>query len=187
MIHPPWRMSSEQIDDAEIAVLGLLGPDVASLLRPVLRREHAMIVETIERLPWAFGPADVVAADARSILVGATKSGGPVDPKDDDADIVWTMTLNRVASAPAIGSKLARAWYVHGLRTLWRDAEVSTIFQAMAAYFVAASEDALNHPHEVARWMKTAAVETEADDRVGLGLAVVLRAARLLTGAWRAR
>jgi hypothetical protein len=180
-------MSSKQIADAENAVRGLFGADVVRLLRPVLRREHAMIVETIERLPWAIEPMDIVGHDAVEILVGATKLGGPIDPKDDDADIVWAVTLNKVASAPAIGSKMARAWYLHGMRLLWDDAEVSTVFQAMASYFVAASEDALNHPHEVARWIKTAAVETEVDDRVGLGLAVVLRAARLVTGDWEPR
>ena len=106
---------------------------------------------------------------------------GPVDPSDDDSDIVWAMTLNKMANAPTIGSKMARAWYVHGMRLLWNDAEVSTVFQATAAYAVARFEDALHNRNEVARWMMTAAVETEADERRGIGLAVVVRAARLLT------
>lgn len=179
MIPRPWRMTPEEIASADEAVRSLLSVDVARLLRPILRHEHAPVVEAVGQLHWDEDPVDVLATKALTVLKGAAMPGGPVDLKDDDADVVWVVALNRIASAPAVASRLARAWYVHGMRLLWDDAEVSTVAQAMAAYAVARFEDALHNRHEVARWMMIAAIETEADERTGLGLAVVVRAARL--------
>ena len=180
-------MSSEEIAAAEDAVRGLLGDDVAELLRPVLRPEHVPVVEMLERLAWSVGPMEVIADEAIKILAESTTPGGLIDPKDDDADVPWAVILNKMLAAPRVGSRSARTWYAHGMRLLWADAEVSAIYMSTASYHVAALADLLGREHDVARWMMTAAIESEHDARSGVVLAAVVRAARLLTGAWASR
>jgi hypothetical protein len=87
LIPRPWRNSPEQIASAEDAVRGLVGDDVARLLRPALRPEHVPVVEMLERLAWSVGPVEVIADEAVKILAASTKPGGIIDPKDDDADV----------------------------------------------------------------------------------------------------
>jgi hypothetical protein len=174
-------MTAEEIADAEEAVTTLLVPEVARLLRPALPREHRAVLDALDRLSWDVEPIESVAMKALTILKAASIPGGIADPKEDDADVAWTMTLNRMTSVPSVGSKMGRAWYRHGQRLLWADAGVSTVFLGMAAYTVASFEDVLRSDHAVARWLMTAGVETDVDDRPGVGLAVVVRAARLLS------
>lgn len=181
MIARPWHMTSAEIASAEDAVCPLLDATVARLLRPALRGEQLVVVSALERLAWGALPCETLSAQALDILKGAALPGGSLDPKDDDADMPWILAINRAASAPSAASKMARSWYVHGMRLLWDGAQVSTVVQAMAAYGVAVSEDILGREHEVARWMMIAGIETELDDRAGVGLAVALRAARLLS------
>ena len=176
-------MTAAEIAAAEEAVRELLVPEVAGLLRPALPREHRAVLDALDRLPWHVEPIESVAMKALTILKEASIPGGIADPKEDDADVAWTMTLNRMASVPSVGSRMGRAWYRHGVHSLLRDVEVSTVVQSVAAYTIASFEDALGNQREVGRWMMIAAVESEIDDRPGVGLAVVLRAARLL--AWK--
>lgn len=180
-------MSPEQIAAAEDAVRGLLGDDVVRLLRPVHRPEHGPIIEMIDNLPWNMKGVEIVAADALKFLTDATQPGGLIDPKDDDADVPWAVVLTRSKSVPIIGSNMARTWFAHGMHLLFNDAEVSAVFASTAAYGIALFEDDMGHEHEVWRWMMTAAIETNHDDRPGLGLASFLRAAKLLTGSWGSR
>jgi len=51
---------------------------------------------------------------------------------------------------------------------------------AMSAYAIAFFEDGMGREHEVRRWLMTGAIEADIDNRVGLGLATVIRAAKLL-------
>jgi hypothetical protein len=176
-------MSPAEIASAEQAVRGLVGADVARLLRPVLRVEHAAVMDVIGRLPWGTDPVEVVASAAVAMLAHATRPGGPVDPADDDSDVPWARTLIRVVGAPVIGAKSARRWFAHLERSLWEDMPVSSVAQAVAAYAVARFEDAMGRDHDAWWWMQMGAAQAEADERVGLGVAVVVRAAHLL--AWR--
>lgn len=177
-------MTAREIASAEEVVRGLVGTDTARLLRPVLRDEHRAVVDAVERLPWGVESVDGVAAKALAILTNATTPSGSLDPADDDADLAWTLGLGRMMVDPASGSRCARRWVVHLERLLWEDVQVSPVPMAVAAYAVARFEDALGRDYEVWRWTMAGAIQTEIDHRRGLGLAVVVRAARLLT--WRA-
>jgi hypothetical protein len=177
-------MSPDQVASAEDALRHLLEPEVAQLMVPLLRPEHRSVVEAIERLGWGVESLGVVADQALNILATATASGGPLIPSDHDSDVPWVTALGRIASAPAIGSKVARHWFVHLERLLGADVPVSEVTQAIAAYAVARFEDDLGSEHEVWWWTQMAATQTEGDGRVGLGLAVASRAARLL--GWEA-
>jgi hypothetical protein len=177
-------MTAAEIADAEEAVRELVDADVARLLRPALRHEHAPIVEQIDRLPWGAEPTDFMTGKALTILKVATMPGGLADPKEDDADIAWAIAINRTVRVPSVGSRMGRAWFVHGMRLLGADAEVSAVFMSVAAYATAWCEAARGNRNEVARWITIAGIESEVDDRPGVGLAVVVRAARLLP--WQA-
>jgi hypothetical protein len=175
-------MSPEEIAAAEDAVRGLLGDDVVRLLRPVLLPEHAAIVERIDRLPWAVESLAIVADTAMDILERVTMPGGLIDPKDDDADVPWAFTLRRIAGAPEIGARLACRWFALLERLLWRDAPVSSVVLATSAYLAAYFEEMRGRDHEVWRWLMLAAIQTELDERVGLGLVSVIRVAKLIAG-----
>ena len=75
--------------------------------------------------------------------------------------------LNRVTTAPEVGSWSARRWFAHGERLLWADVSVTCLFQAVAAYYVAAFEAALRHDYESWWWAQAAAAQTEFDGRCG--------------------
>jgi len=177
----PWQMTSEQVASAEEAVRGLVGPDVARLLRPVLRIEHAPLVEALNRLAWDLEPMDVVADRAMHILLAATVPGGVLDPVDDEIDVPWAGALGRMVGAPLQGTKIARQWFAHLERSLWEGVLVSPVVQATAAYCVAYFEDAVGHDYSRWRWVTTAGIVTDLDERHGLGVTVVVRAAKLLS------
>jgi hypothetical protein len=178
----PWMMTREHLDAVERDVGHLLGPGVGDLLRPRLRPEHAAIVERIERLPWDKEPVDIAVREAFAILVDATVPGGPMDPADDQSDIPWCAMLSRMVSVPVLGSKRARQWYALQQRFRWCDVPVSSISEGVAAYAVALFEHLRRRESEAHYWMRLGAIQNEHDERTGLGVAVVIRAARLLTG-----
>jgi len=72
---------------------------------------------------------------------------------------------------------------VRSARTpLWRDAPVSSVVLATSAYLAAYFEEMRGRDHEVWRWLMLAAIQTELDERVGLGLVSVIRVAKLIAG-----
>jgi hypothetical protein len=176
-------MSPVQVASAEDALRPLLEPEIARLMSPRLRAEHAPVIGIIERLGWGVEPLGVVADEALNILATATASRGPLIPSDHDSDVPWVRALGRMAHARAIGSKVARHWFVHLERLITDDVPVSEVSQAVAAYTVARFEDDLGSEHEVWWWTQMAATQTEGDERVGLGLVTAVRAAKLLS--WR--
>ena len=141
---------------------------------------HAARVARTSGLPT---PDGYVAVEAVELLTRATRSGGQIDPVDDAADVPWCHVLRRMISEPMVGSRSSRRWFVHGQRLLSEDSPVSSVFQATAAYAVAFFEDLRGREHEVSRWTMTAGIEADIDDRAGVGLAVVIRVAKLL-GRW---
>jgi hypothetical protein len=181
VIPRPWTMSTSEIASAEEAIRSLVGLDVAHLLRPVLSHEHAPLVDLVHQLPWDDEPAEAVADHALHALRGATMPGGLLDPAHDDADVPWVRMLLMVQGS-GIASRSARRWFAHLERLLWEGAVVSTIPMAVAAYAVARFEDDLEHPTETWWWMQMAASQGELDDRQGIGLVVLIRAAHLLAG-----
>ena len=179
----PWMMTREHLDQAERDVRHLLGPGVEKLLRPSIRPEHARVIERIERLPWDEHPVELVVREAFSVLIDATVPGGPIDPAVDGSDIPWCAMLSRMIATPVGASKRARQWFALMQRLRWCDVPVSTISEAVSAYAVALMEHLRGRESEAHYWMRVAAVQNEDDERVGLGVAVVLRSARLLTGS----
>jgi hypothetical protein len=175
-------MSPEELACATEALRRILDEDLVHLLEPRLHADHAPLVEAIGHLPWETGPLDAVADEAVKMLTLATRAGGPVDPATECSDVAWALAVNRMLSAPAIGSRSARRWFVHGDALLSNDVPVCSLFQATASYYVAAFEDARNREHERWWWMQMASGQTEIDARPGLGLVAVLRFARLLSG-----
>jgi hypothetical protein len=179
----PWILTHEHLDQAERDVRHLLGPGVEKLLRPSIRPEHAPIVKRIQRLPWDEHPVELVVREAFSILVDLTVPGGEADPAQDDSDVPWCSMLHRMLRVPVLGSKRARQWFALMQRLRWCDVPVSTISEGVSAYAVALMEHLRGRESEAHYWMRVAAVQNEDDERVGLGVAVVLRAARLLTAS----
>ncbi len=179
----PWLLTREHLDEAERDMLPLLSPDVAAILRPVLRPEHARIVERINGLAWDDEPVDHAVREAFSILVDATVPSGLVDPAADAADVPWCAMLRRMIAVPVLGSKKARQWFAIMQRFRWNDVLVSPISEGVASYAVALMEHLRGRESEARYWMRVGAIQNEDDDRAGLGVAVVIRAARLLTGS----
>lgn len=175
-------MSPEQIANAKDAVRALVAADVARLFEPTLRPEHVRVVEAIERLPWGAKPLDVVAVAAEKILKRAERPGGTIAPAEDEADVPWAMFLLKLTGCPTVGSRAARRWFANLERSLQYDISVSPVVMGVSAYTVARFEDALGHEFEVWWWLQMAVNQTEHDERHGLALAVVLRAATLLAG-----
>jgi hypothetical protein len=171
-------LTPERLDEIEELLIRLLGPDEARLLRPVLPEHCAAVLAELERLPWQLDPS--AAADAAfELLVGV------VDPADDEGDVVWAAAVAKLAENPRVGSKLARRWFGHLHRARGEDRPVSASVEGVAAYSVVAYEIILGRDHEVARWMQTAAIVTEGEDRPGLSLAVFVRGVRLLQALLR--
>lgn len=179
----PWLLTREHLDEAERDVLPLLAPGVAALLQPVVRPEHALIVERIERLRWDEQPVERAVREAFSVLVDVTVPGGPIDPGADASDVPWCSMLRRMVGVPVLASKRARQWFGLLQRLRWNDVPVSSISEGVACYAVALFEHLRGRESEARYWMRVGAIQNEDDDRAGIGVAVVIRAARLMTGS----
>ena len=179
----PWRLTHGQLDEAERDIRHLLGRGVEGLLRPTIRPEHATIVERIEKLGWNERPVDIVAREAFAVLVDTTVPGGPIDPAQDGSDVPWCAMLKRMVTEPVLGSRRARQWFALMMRFRWGDVAVSSVSEGVAAYAVALMERLRGRQSEADYWVRVAAIQNEDDVRAGLGVAVVIRAARLLTGS----
>ena len=122
--------------------------------------------------------ADVAEVQV-NMLIGVTRPGGPLDPQDERSDVPWCAFLRGMADA-AIGSRAARRWFIHLDRLRQADVAVALSAMAVAAYAVARFEALRGRHQEAAWWARTASMETDTEDEVGLGVVVVLRAALLL-------
>jgi hypothetical protein len=140
------------------------------------------IVERIARLPWNGDDVERSVREAFAALVDGTIPGGPIDPSLDESDVPWCAMLSRLVHVPVLGSKRARQWFALLQRLRWADVPVSTIPEGVAAYAVALMEHLRGRESEAGYWMRLGAIQNAEDDRVGMGVAVVVRAARLLTG-----
>jgi hypothetical protein len=67
-------------------------------------------------------------------------------------------------------------------RARWNDVAVCPISEGVAAYAVALAEHLRGRLTEADYWTRIDAIQNEDDDRVGMGVAVVIRAARMLAG-----
>lgn len=121
----------------------------------------------------------------RAILFNATVPGGHNDPSSEQSDVAWCAAIVKMLHAPVVGSKLAREWFAALERFRSDDAVVASVPQGISSYAVALMEFHRGRPSECGYWMRTAAVMTEDDERAGLALVVLLRAARLLTAGSR--
>lgn len=164
MVHRPWNMSTAEIDRALRQVVQVVSADVLRVAEPDLRDDHVELLERARHLRWDVGV---------ELLVGT------IDPADDEGDVPLCLFLMQTPM-PREGSRAARSWFVTLERARWNDEPVSVVVQAVAAYTVAFFEDELHREHEVERWIRTAATMTEDDERVGLGMVVYVRSARLL-------
>ena len=123
-------------------------------------------------------PADVAEVQV-NMLIDVTVAGGPLDPGDERSDVPWCACL-RCMTEPAIGSRAARRWFAHLDRLRHDDVAVAPSVMAVAAYAVARFEALRGRRHEAAWWARTASMETDTEDEVGLSVVVLLRAALLL-------
>ena len=160
-------------DEVERVLLPLLDARQARLLRPHARPAHLGVITRIDELPWQDDPP--AAADAaHGLLLSA------VDPADDEGDVPWAHALVRLQESPTVGSQLGRRWFTHLYSLRFDDHRVSEVQEAVACYSVAAHERLLGRHDEATRWLRTAALMTDYEDRPMLGLVVFVRAARLL-------
>lgn len=178
----PWLLKPEQLDSLEHDVRHLIGPNVEWVLRPRPRSEQVSIVDRIARLPWTGDDVERTVREAFAALVDGTVPGGPIDPSLDESDVPWCEMLGRLVHVPVLGSKRARQWFALLQRFRWADVPVSTIPEGVAAYAVALMEHLRGRESESDYWTRLAAIQNEDDDRVGMGVAVAIRAARLLSG-----
>lgn len=170
-------LSHRGVEEMAQAVARLLAPADLHLLRPQLRPAHRALVASLDALPW--GRPEVVVNEAMAILKRETYPGRTIDPNDDQGDVPWCSMLVRLVPVPHVGSRAARCWFVHLHRLRSQDIAVSSLVESVAAYGVATFERRAGRQHEVERWWTTAGLMTEPDERAGLGLLAVVRAASL--------
>ncbi len=160
-------------DDVERVLLPVLDARQARLLRPHARPAYLALITEIDGLPWQGDPPAAADAACR-LLVSA------VDPADDEGDVPWAHALVWLVEMPRVGSRLGRRWFTTLYRVRFEDHRVSEVQEAVACYSVAAHERLLGRHDEATRWLRTAALMTDYEDRPMLGLVVFVRAARLL-------
>jgi hypothetical protein len=178
-VRPLLRVTAEGIDHAVRALAPLVRAEDRHLLEPRLRHAHEGLVGELRDLHWAH--PEVAVEHALEVLLRETVPNGAIDPGDDEADVPWCLVLVRLVEVPHLGAHAARRWFGHLYRMQFEDGlHVSALVEATAAYAVAAFEMLLGRHHEAARWMRTAEVVCEHDERPMIGLITYLRAARLL-------
>ncbi len=166
-------LNVEHLNEIERSLTPLLHDDEVDLLHPRPRDEHAPIINALDQLPWHEDPTSA-ADDAYDLLTQA------IDPADDDGDVTWCRAIVSLVESPHIGSRLARRWFVGLHRARHEDRPVSIVVESTAAYAVAAHEKLIGREHEVTRWMQTAAIMSDHDERGALGPVLLIRAGRLL-------
>jgi hypothetical protein len=163
-------------------VRDLLGEDRTTLLNIDPRPEHAVLIAELQRAIDGPEKLEERVRHAEEILRHACVPGGIIDPQDDQGDLPWCLVLKHLRDEPIPGSALARRWFTHLVRLRHEDHAVSATLEGMAAYGVAWAEMLAGRMVRSERWMQIAANATDHDDRSGLSLVVVVRAA-LLFGA----
>ena len=87
---PTWEVTTEGLDDIEVSLLGILGPDEQHLLRPRLHERHVGLVAQLDQLPWLDDPTK--AADVAVDVLAAY-----IDSADEEGDVPWvTAAMNFV-------------------------------------------------------------------------------------------
>jgi hypothetical protein len=182
---PPMtiNITHEGIDQMVRALAPLVRLEDRRLLDPRPRPEHVPLIDELRALRW--DRPDPAAERAFELLLGETTPGGSVDPCIDEADVPWCLMLVCLVEVPHLGAHAARRWFRHLFRLQVDDVPVSTVVEAVAAYSVAAFCSIIGLDEEVRRWMHTASIVGEHDERPMIGLLAYVRAVRLLEAVLR--
>ncbi len=158
----------------------LLGDDRTTLLNVDPRPEQADLIAELQRTIDGSKNLEERVRHAEKILRHACVPGGIIDPQDDHGDLPWCLVLKHLAGEPSLGAAVARRWFRHLVRLQHEDHVVSVVLEAVSAYAVAWLELLSGRMAQHERWMMIAANATDHEDRSGLSLVVVVRAALLL-------
>jgi hypothetical protein len=163
----------ERLDEIETALLRLVDPTEAVVMRPCLHARHDAVVVAVGSMSRTDprGGADA----AYAILVAA------VDLADPEGDVPFCRLLcaGPLLDHPELGARLSRRWWDHQCDAHLNLRPLSAAAFAVSAYGVAAFMGLVGgRDAELRAWLQTAAETTEFEGPPGVVL--VVRAARLL-------
>lgn len=159
-----------------------LGPDVEAILSldvpPAACPLLALIQDSIP--PGQAAPTPHVLDHMVEQLVQSTSPGGDLDPQVIGTDIAWVALIALLLDRdPAMARQTALRWVRTVDRMATQDHVASAVVAAVAAYSVAAAEEALGRPVQARRWMREADALVECEG-AGVSSAAWVRAQVLL-------
>ena len=173
-----------RMDAVDLDQLRLLSPAAATALSPVVTTA-AVPLFTLLNETFPPGRQDL-AQDVLDHLVvrllDETRPGGALDPRQLGSDIPWATLIARLLDVrPVQARQTSVAWVRHldHLALMEDDLVGHAVVAAVAAYSVAAAEEALGRLVQARRWSREADALVEQEP-AGVSLAAYVRACSLL-------